>query len=282
MVGTDGRGTATINGATVEFVLTTNQHGALIRFDSNTTGSGSLDQQNLNDLVTLPSVISGPFAFSASGIDVRFMPLSIAGKFSSDGAGNVPSTNTIVDQNDNGVVKTADTSLHGFYSFDPTFPGSGRGTLTLASTATGQLQFAFYIADHKHLYLVEIDHNAHLGGEAFAAPTGNSFTTASLVGANYAFVAGGNSSTGAYASGGVFASNGSGSVTGGALDSNNAGTVVSNAALGTCAYTVDGTTGRIDLKLFAGSGACPGDTWLNRFRIRRVSDDARTCVDDRD
>ena len=258
VVGTDGRGTATINGATVEFALTTNQHGALIRFDSNATGSGSLDQQNLNDLVTLPSVLSGPFAFSAAGVDLSFKPLSIAGEFSTDGAGNVPSANTIVDQNDNGVVQAADTSLHGFYAFDTNFPGSGRGTLTLASTATGQLQFAFYIADHNRFYLVEIDHSARLGGAAYAAPTGNSFTAASLVGANYAFVAGGNSSTGAYASGGVFASNGSGSVTGGALDSNNAGTVVSNAALGTCAYTVDGITGRIDLKLFAGSGTCPG------------------------
>jgi hypothetical protein len=258
VVGPDGRGTATLNGATVEFVLTSNQHGALIRFNSNTTGSGALDQQNLNDLVTLPSVISGPFAFSASGMDAGFLPLSVAGKFSSDGAGNVPGTNTIVDQNDNGVVKAADTTLHGAYSFDTTFPGSGRGLLTLASTATGQLQFAFYVIDHTHLYLVEIDHAAHLGGDAFAAPAGNSFTTASLVGANYAFVAGGNSSKGAFAAGGVFASSGSGSITGGALDTNNAGTVVSNASLGTCAYTVDGTTGRIDLKLFAGSGACPG------------------------
>ena len=265
VVGTDGRGTATINGATVEFVMTTNQHAALIRFNSSTTGSGTIDQQDLNVLVTLPSVISGPYSFSAAGVDASFKPLSIAGRFSADGAGNLPGGGTIVDQNDNGVVSASDTSLSGFYSFDVNFPGSGRGTLTLNSTATGQLQFAFYITNANvgsptvadHLYLVEIDHNQRLGGTVFSAPAGNSFTTASFVGANYAFIAGGNSSTGAHAAGGVFAGNGSGSVTGGTIDSNNAGTVVSNTALGSCAYTVDATTGRIDLKLFAGNGACP-------------------------
>ena len=273
VVGTDGRGTATLNGATVEFALTTNQHAALIRFDNNATGSGSLDQQNLNDLVTLPSIISGPYVFSAAGADLSFKPMSIAGKFSADGAGNVPATNTIVDENDNGVVKAADTSLNGTYSFDTNFPGSGRGLLTLTSTATGALQFAFYVTDNTHLHLVEIDHNAFLGGDAFAGPTGSSFTTASLAGANYAFVAGGNSSKGAYAVGGVFASSGSGSITGGTLDTNNAGTVVSNAALGTCAYAVDGATGRIDLEIFAGSGACPAtpSTSISEFAVYQTA-----------
>ena len=272
VVGTDGRGTAILNGATVEFALTTNQHAALIRFDSKTTGSGSIDQQNLNDLVTLPSVLSGPYAFSFSGADASFKPASVAGKFYADGAGNVPPTNVplsvtpIVDVNDNSAVISSDTTLSGSYSFDTTFPGSGRGTITLLSNAinaltstatTHQLQFAFYVTDNTHLHLVEIDHNAYLGGDAYAAPTGNSFTTANFAGANYVFVAGGNSTKGAYAAGGVFASSGSGSITGGVLDTNNAGTVASAAALGTCSYSVDPTTGRIDLKIFSGSGACP-------------------------
>ena len=41
VVGTDGRGTAILNGATVEFALTSNQHAVLIRFDKNSTGSGT-------------------------------------------------------------------------------------------------------------------------------------------------------------------------------------------------------------------------------------------------
>ena len=131
--------------------MTTNQHAALIRFNSNSTGSGSLDQQNLNDLVTLPSVISDRMRLASLAPILSFKPLSIAGGFSSDGAGNVPSANTIVDQNDNGVVRAADTSLQRILLFDVNFPGSGRGTLTLTSTATGQLQFAFYITDRTSL-----------------------------------------------------------------------------------------------------------------------------------
>jgi hypothetical protein len=273
VVGTDGRGTAILNGTTVEFALSTNQHAALIRFDKNTTGSGTIDQQNLNDLVAHPSVVVGPYSFSATGSDLSFKPLSIAGKFASDGAGNVPGANTIVDQNDNGVVTAADTTLNGSYSLDSTFPGSGRGVLSLTSTATGPLQFAFYVTDSTHLHLVEIDHNAYLGGDAYSAPPANAFTTASLTGANYVFAAGGNITAGSYAAGGVFASSGSGSVTGGTLDTNKAGTVVSNAALGTCPYTVDSVTGRIDLKIFAGTGACPAtpNTGVSEFAVYQTT-----------
>jgi hypothetical protein len=269
VVGTDGRGTAILNGTTVEFALTSNQHAVLIRFDKNSTGSGTIDQQNLNDLVAHPSVVVGPYAFSVTGSDLSFKPLSVAGKFSSDGAGNVPGASTIVDQNDNGVVKAADTTLNGSYALDSTFPGSGRGVLSLTSTATGPLQFAFYVTDSTHLHLVEIDHNAYLGGDAYSAPPANSFTTSSLPGANYVFAAGGNLTAGSYAAGGVFASSGSGNVTGGVLDTNKAGTVVSNAALGTCAYTVDSVTGRIDLKIFAGSGTCPAtpNTGVSEFAV---------------
>jgi hypothetical protein len=285
VVGTDGRGSAVLNGANVEFAMTTNQHAVLTRFDSNTTGSGSVDQQNLNDLVTQDSVVSGPYAFSFSGADLGFKPATVAGKFYADGSGNVPPTNVAsgitpnMDVNDNGAVTLSDTSLNGSYALDTTFPGSGRGTITLLSTSinaltssaiTHQLQFAFYVTDNTHLHLVEIDHDAYLGGDAFSAPTGNSFSVANLTGANFVFAAGGNSSKGSYAAGGVFASSGGGTVSGGAIDTNNAGTVVSNTALISCPYTVDATTGRIDLKLFAGTGACPAagpNSSLSEFAV---------------
>ena len=238
----------------------------------------------MNDLVALPSVVFGPYAFSATGADVSFKPATIAGKFYADGNGNVPPTNVplsitpIVDVNDNGAVTAADTTLNGSYSLDTTFPGSGRGTITLMSTAINaltstapvhQLQFAFYVVDSTHLHLVEIDHNAYLGGDSFSAPTGNSFSAANLPGPNYVFASGGNSSTGAYAVGGVFASNASGTISGGVLDSNNAGTVASNKTLIACPYTVDGTTGRIDLKLFSGTGTCPttANAALSEFAV---------------
>src|SRR6202007_2483232 len=64
LVGPDGRGTMSLNSGlqsagTVAFVLTTNQHGLLIRFDKNVTGSGTLDQQNLHHLSVSPPILNG-------------------------------------------------------------------------------------------------------------------------------------------------------------------------------------------------------------------------------
>ena len=122
-VGTDGRGTATLSTgqgtATLQFAISSNQHARVIRFDSNATGGGTIDQQNLNALSNSPSVISGPYVFVASGADSSFQPMGIGGVFSADGAGNIPATNTILDVNDDGIanasgVTTGDTTLHGF------------------------------------------------------------------------------------------------------------------------------------------------------------------------
>lgn len=262
LVGPDGCVNATLNtglqaGTTWEFALTSNKHAQMIRFDKSNTASGTIDQQNLDDLTNSLSVISGPYVLGVSGFDAGLHPLGVAGRFSSDAAGGIPLGNTIVDMNDNGSVTPADRTLHGTYSFDAANPGTGRGTLTLTSTATGQIQYAFYIVDSTHLRLVEIDANDFLAGDAFSSPAGNSFTAGSLAKANFLFTAVGTSGAGAYAAGGVFASDGGGNITGGAFDVNNAGSVPASAALGSCAYTVDSTTGRVDLKLFSGSGACP-------------------------
>ncbi len=188
------------------------------------------------------------------GRTLSFSPLALAGKFSADGAGNIPAGNTILDINNGGSVTAADTTLSGSYYFDATFTGTGRGVLTLTSTTTGPRTYAFYVTDSTLLHFVETDHNAYLAGDAQSAPTGNSFSVASLASSNYAFTAGGNSSAGAYAAGGIFVSNGAGSMTGGAFDGNNAGTVQLNATLSSCPYSVDPSTGRIDLKL-CGAGS---------------------------
>ena len=264
-VGTDGRCAATLSTSqgtvTLRFVLSTNKRARVIRFDSNATGGGTIEQQDLNALSNSLSVISGPYAFIASGVDSGFHPMGIGGVFSADGGGNIPATNSVLDVNDNGVgnpsgIVTNDTTLHGSYQFDGAFPGTGRGTLILMTGAASR-QFAFYIVDSAHVQIVEIDGNAFLAGRALGAPTGNSFSVASLVSANYSFTNGGNSAAGAYAAGGVFASDGNGTITGGILDANNAGTYNNGPSLSSCPYTVDATKGRIDLKLFAGTGSCP-------------------------
>jgi hypothetical protein len=241
------------------------QHGALTRFDAGNTGSGTVDQQNLNGLTTALTALNGPYVFSVAGADTAFFSQGMAGKFSANGGGQITGGSPIVDVNNSsnpaGGVTKEDRSLAGSYTMDATFPGSGRGTLTLTSTTTGSIQYAFYIVNttaseqSTQLHLVEIDTSNYLAGDAYAAPTGSSFNAASLPSGNYPFTVGGTSPTGAYAAGGVFVSNGSGG-TSGVVDSNNAGTVTPDTALGTCTYTVDPTSGRIDLMLSTASGTC--------------------------
>jgi hypothetical protein len=271
VVGTDGRGSASISTNrgtnTWRFVLGTNQHAELTRFDTNITGGGSIDQQSVNGLTNSPSAISGRYAFSVLGTDAKpnYDPLGMAGEFPADGAGNIPNTDAILDVNDNGIsgsgtVTRGDTSLSGSYSFDSSYPGTGRGTLTLESTTTGTRTFAFYTVGASpsntnlvtQLHLVEIDGSTFTAGDAFLAAT-----APGLAKATYVFTSGGNSSAGAYGAGGVFASDGVGMTSNGVLDINNAGSYNSGPALGSCSFTVDASTGRIDLGLFVGSGACP-------------------------
>lgn len=276
-VGPDGRGTAKVTvgtgsgpgQGTVEtwqFALTNFQHAVMTRFDNRSTGSGTIDQQNLNGLTTSLVALSGPYAFSLSGGDAEFFPQGVAGKFSANGAGVIPNTNAILDVNDSlnpaGHLVTSDRSLSGTYILDATFPGSGRGTITLTSATTGSVQFAFYVVDttsieqSTQLHIVEIDGKNFLAGDVFGAPTGNSFNNASLTAANYPFTDGGTSTAGAYAAGGVFVSDGAGNIASGEADTNNAETVTPDITLGSCTYAVDPTTGRIDLRLNFATGTC--------------------------
>lgn len=252
LVGPDGRTTATINTghgiATWQFALTTNQHAVMIRFDSSEAGSGSgtIDQQNLNDLTISPNVVAGPYACSASGTDATFRPMALAGEFTSTGSNVLTASGSMIDVNDGGTVTTESPSVNGSYALDAGNAGTGRGTLTLPSTTASQLQFAFYVIDSTHLHIVEIDGKDFLAGDMYTgASSGTSFA------GTYVFTAGGTSSTGtggAYAQGGVFVSSGS-SVTSGALDTNNAGTVTTNTTVSTTPFSVNGTTGRVGLTL---------------------------------
>jgi hypothetical protein len=266
-VDTDGRGTISLNSGpgqgtinTLQFVLSTNQHGLLTRFDSNFTGSGTLDQQNLDALANSPSVVSGPYVFRVAGADASFNPLGIAGRFTSGGTGAILNAGSIQDVNDNGVIKPSDTTLAGTYALDQLHVGSGRGTITLTSTSSGTTTYAFYVVDSTRLRLVEIDSNAFLAGDAFTGNAGGSFSSATLATGNYPFTDGGNSPTGIYSAGGIFTSDGAGNITGGVFDANNNGTLTATGGItmGTCTYTVSPATGRIDLRLQLASGACPG------------------------
>lgn len=279
-VNSDGRTNATINtgqqsGVALQFAMTSNQHALLILFDKNSGGTGTIDEQNLNALSTSDSVLlqcgsttSCPYVFGVSGSDLSFNRYTMAGRFFVNNAGQVPGGSTILDVNDGGAVTTSDTSLSGSYAFDTSYPGTGRGTITLTSDTTGPVEYAFYVVDSSHLKLVEIDQNGYLAGNMYSAPTGGPFSDLNLTAGNYVFTTHGTTSAGAYAAGGVFKSDGSASITAGVFDNNNNGTAGStDASLGTCAYTTDPTTGRVDLQLLAGTGACSAGASLNEFAM---------------
>jgi len=259
VVGPDGRTNVKLNvglptASTLQFALTNNLHGQLIRFDATATGGGTIDQQTVTDLTNSNLVISGPYVFDLLGLDLAFKPLGMAGKFTAN-AGQISATGSILDVNDNGAVTSPpDTSLAGTYSFDPMFPGTGRGTLTLTSTTINSRTFAFYIVDSTHLRLLEIDGNSYLEGDVYSGLS-SPFT---LTAANYAFTSGGMSPAGVFAGGGIFISDGNGNTAaGGAFDSNNAGTVTSNTTINACTYSIDQITGRIVLLLNIGACSIP-------------------------
>jgi hypothetical protein len=259
-VGSDGRTSAMVTTShgteTWQFVLTSTQHALMIRFDTSTTGSGAIDQQNVDALTPSVTLLSGPYVFLASGGDAQFNPMGIAGRFSADGTGGISSSGSVIDQNDNGTATSTPLS-GGSYSPDGVNVSTGRGLITL-----GSLQFAFYAVDFDttsqritHMRIIETDQTNYLAGDIYAEPAASSYATATFPAAAFAFTAGGNTSAGAYASGGVFAADGNGNITSGAFDTDNAGTATANTTLGASTYSVDPATGRIDLKLSPSGGS---------------------------
>jgi len=258
----DGRTTVsfTTSVATVTFQVTiiSPQHALLVRFDTVATGSGTVDLQNKAELSV--SAISNFYSFAVSGINSGGFPEAIAGNFFADGNGNFPINKAIQDVNNAGTITQADVSLQGqIVTFDT---NAGRGLLQFTSTTKGTLQFAFYIVDHTHLKLVEIDSTPILAGDAFSAP--NSITLASLTG-NNAFTLGGSVTKGAYAAGGIFASNGTGSITGGVQDLNVAGRVLTQsiATSGSTYAITPPSSNRILLSVSNGSSTFTYGVYIN-------------------
>lgn len=278
-VGTDGRGSAVITRGTItedwRFALTTGLHAELTLAGPNATGGGTIDQQSVGALSSSVGIIDAPYVFRALGMNGRsatapstpLTPRAMAGEFTANGAGGiVGGDGTLIDVNDNGTLTKADTSLTVTYALDTSNPGTGRGTVTFTSNATGATQpreFAFYAvstaANNAYVtefHLVEIDGIDSMAGDMFSAPASSALGNGDLAAANYAFTYGGVSSSGPYAAGGVVASDGSGGASSGVLDINNAGTTALNATISGCTSSVDSTMRRVDLVCTAG-GSTP-------------------------
>jgi len=217
-VNTDGRGQATLTSSVgtfvLDFVLTSSSHGLVAEFDTNGSGSGTIDLQTT---VTSLSQLAGPYAFSLAGSDSGRSPLATAGAFTLNSSG-ATATPGVQDFNDAGLFIYPAESL----SVPPSTTlgsGTGPGTITLNANL-GPLTFDFYPIDSTRWKLIETDDIEFLAGDVF---TQNS---ASIPNSPMVFtMAGGTVSSGPIANGGLMTSDGTGNFSGGLEDINDSGTV---------------------------------------------------------
>jgi hypothetical protein len=210
LVGSDGRGTATLPGnLVVDFVLTSKSHGLIIRFDGGGTGSGTLDLQ------TGTTVPAGSYAFSLAGVDSSLInPLNSVGAFTVDGTGTI--TTGVQDFNDHYTI-SSETGLTNLPLTGSVVAGANGATLTTTSVF-GSLTFDVFPIDSTHLRFVEIDGVNFLTGDAFTQQT-----TMPTAGQMVFTMAGFDVSGFFMAAGGYLTSDGSSLITAGLEDINDDG-----------------------------------------------------------
>jgi hypothetical protein len=131
-------------------------HALIMQFDGTATSSGSMDLQ------TLPSTLSGGYAFALSGIDYAYSgPVAFGGVFSITGGTTLE--NGTVDTNDAGAVTTS--ALSGTLS---TFDSFGRGTITSTLNYYGTpIAFNYYVVGPEVLRIIDVDSNDSAVGSAY-------------------------------------------------------------------------------------------------------------------
>jgi hypothetical protein len=214
---------------TLSLATVSAQRTLITEFDTSATSSGSLDLQTASAF-SLGSV-SGGYSFIFSGLDTSnfptTLPLNFGGVLTADATGNF--TSVTEDLNDGGTV-TQNVSTSGAYNSNGPPDSFGRGTANIGSST-----FVYYIVNSEILRFLESDLNALTAGSLFAQGSG-SLSAASLSGSFAFTLTGKNSASGALATGGLFASDGSGNLTSASVDVNNAGSATSGTSTG--AYTV--------------------------------------------
>jgi len=218
----DGRGsgsiTVTINGTPVQFgldfVLSSGAHGLISRFDSNGSGSGSIDLQTTN---ITQGALQGSYSFGLSGADSTLDDwLATVGSFTLDANGNIASG--LEDFADNGnAVNRQSLALTG--SVIAGVPASAE--LITSAAGLGSLRFDAWVIDATHIKLIETDSVAYLEGDAYVSTGATAFPSGTLV----LSMAGEDSTLGSFSSGGVLTSDGTSAITGGMEDINDEGYV---------------------------------------------------------
>ncbi len=241
-VGVDGRGKVNLSTAlpapfstvVLDLVLQDSSHGAVMEFDSNGSGSGSLDLQAAG---VSPA---GSYAFIFGGADVTSgtaAPFATVGNFTLTG-GTISAG--LQDFNDNEFAYPGQ-ALTGQVVLGP----SVTPATTMVTTQFGTQTFDVYAIDAAHLKFIEMDGNATLSGDAYAQ------TSTAVATGNMAFTLAGSypGPTSSSAAGGFIVTDGSGNITtSSTVDANNGGTV-SAAPISFSGTYVGGGAGRYTLGL---------------------------------
>ena len=178
-VGQDGRGTGTlvtpVGSFNIDFVLTSDNHGLITRFDSSGSGSGTLDTQGTASQSSLASL-----AFSLSGADSSGYTLGTVGGFTlNTSSGTI--TSGIQDFNDYG--SSAESGLTGLpLNGSVVLASSGTSGTAQLDTSFGSFGFDVWVIDSTHLKFIENDTartGVVLAGDAFTQQT--SFTAGQVV-----------------------------------------------------------------------------------------------------
>ena len=162
---TTGQGTLTlttnnsslgVNGVeTLAVQFVNSNHALIIQFDGVATSSGGMDLQ------TLPSSLSGGFAFTVNGVDNTYNPAAFGGVFSVSGS-NL--NNGTVDMNDAGAVTTGTA----FSSTVAAFDSYGRGSITSDLNFNGSpITLNYYVVGPEALRLIDVDPTDSAVGSAF-------------------------------------------------------------------------------------------------------------------
>lgn len=201
-IGVDGRGTAQLNTSTplgqivLDFVLQDGSHGMVTEFDSDATGSGTLDLQTAN---TTPK---GSYTFSFTGSDANGNLFATVGDFAVGTNGTIAG---LEDFNDSGVPYPSE-ALSGQLTLGPSSSPS-----TQLATENFTLTYDVYAIDAAHLKFIEMDSTQNFfSGDAYAQ------TGTTIPAGTFAFTMEGSNdpSTGnASAVGGFFVTDGNGNFT---------------------------------------------------------------------
>jgi hypothetical protein len=179
-------------------------HALVIQFDNSASSSGSMDLQ------TLPSTLSGGYAFTLSGVDGEYDTTVFGGVFSITGT---TLQNGVFDVNESG-----DPTLNRAFTGTVSAPDSfGRGTITpVTGKGVGPVldlpeTINYYIVGPEALRIIDVDPNDSAVGSAYGQG-GGTFSNASL--SSSVFGVQGNSWSFLYAAAGQFTVPASGTLEG--------------------------------------------------------------------